>query len=328
MRDSRGKGILLRLGILVVAAVSLFALGYDMRSLARLSANLENKTRISVIMPHRDDGYWTYVVNGAQDGGEQYAAQVDVKVYYPQLNYNIDQMTALIRRQIAAKVDAIIAQGNEDSAYQQALVDAWNKGIRLVLVDTDIADFVPHVYIGTDNYKAGQEMGRQLAALTGGKATVAVLSGQPGYDNLEERYRGLIEIAQAYPDIHFVQLEYDNYDSLTVLNKVKQIKNGNPAVDTLVCIEGTGGQAIGNYDTKEEKKFRYILVFDNMEETLKGLRNGTIDGVEAQEPHQMGLLAVRDIAINGVTQTSRALYTSIRWLTARDADRQVQADEQ
>jgi len=330
MSNSPMKKPIFRWMVLVILAASLFALINDMHSLAQITGNLENKTRISVIMPHRDDGYWTYVVDGAQDGGTQYADQVDVKVYYPQLNYNIDQMTSLIKRQIAAKVDAIIAQGNEDKAYQQALTDAWNKGIRIVLVDTDIADFVPHIYIGTDNYKAGQELGKHLAELTGGKATVAVLSGQPGYDNLEERYRGLTEIAQTYPDIRFVELAYDNYDSLTVLNKLNQIKAINPSVDTLVCIEGTGGQAIGNYYTKKAKQFRYILVFDNMEETLNGLHNGTIDGVEAQEPYQMGWMAVKDIALNSTedTQTSRYVYTSIQWLTAENAEQQEPAYEQ
>lgn len=327
MRYRPMKKLFIRFAVLATVAVSLFILLNDMRSLAQMSGGPESKMRIAVIMPHRDDGYWTYVVNGAQEGGNQFSAQVDVKVYYPQLNYNINQMTALIKRQIAAKVDAIIAQGNEDEAYQKALVDAWGKGIRIVLVDTDIADFVPHVYIGTDNYMAGQELGKRLAALTGGQATVAVLSGQPGYNNLEQRYQGLTEITGEYPGIRFVELAYDNYDSLTVLNRLSQIKASNPDVDTLVCIEGTGGQAVGNYYTKEAKGFKYILVFDNMKETLKGLSNGTIDGVEAQEPYQMGFLAVKDIAQSTAAeaQTSRSVYTSIRWLTAADAAQQEAA---
>ena len=329
MSGSVMKKPVIRLLVLAAAVVSLFVLVSDMQSLAQMTGSLENKARISAIMPHRDDGYWTYVVNGAETGGERYADRVDVKVYYPQLNYNIDQMTALIRRQIAAKVNAIIAQGNEDRAYQQALIDAWNKGIRIVLVDTDIADFVPHIYIGTDNYKAGKEMGRHLAELTGGRANVAVLSGQPGYDNLEERYRGLAEISETYPDIRFITLVYDNYDSPTALSRINQISAQYPQVDTLVCIEGTGGQAIGNNYTKDARKFSYILAFDNMDETIRGLKNGTIDGVEAQEPYQMGLMAVRDIAENAATDTqaNRSVFTSIRWLTAENVDEQEQAYE-
>jgi ribose transport system substrate-binding protein len=170
-------------------------------------------------------------------------------------------------------------------------------------------------------------MGRHLKELTGGNAFVAVLSWQPGYDNLAERYRGLTEIVKTYPGIRFIELAYDDYDSLTVFNRLNQINAQYPQVDTLVCIEGTGGQAIGNYFTKDTKKFRHILAFDNMEQTLKGLRNGTIDGVEAQEPYQMGFMAVKDIAGNvaGDTQTSRSVYTSIRWLTAENADQQEQA---
>ena len=319
------KKTVVRFMILLIAVISLFTL-INVRSLAQMTESLVSKTRISVIMPHRDEGYWTYVVNGAQDGGLKYSDQVDVKVYYSQLNYNVDQMTSLIRRQIAAKVDAIIVQGNEDKLYQQALIDAWNKGINIVLVDTDITDFVPHTYIGTDNLRAGQELGQYLSELTGGKANVAVLSGQPGYLNLEERYLGLIEIIKTNPEIRFMTLAYDDFDSLTVLNKLSEINEQYPEIDTLVCIEGTGGQAIGNYFSKNTTMFKYILAFDNMKETIKGLRSGTIDGVLVQEPYQMGMLAVKDIVDNIATdtRTSRSLFTNIQWFTAENVDQQEQ----
>ena len=60
------------------------------------------------------------------------------------------------------------------------------------------------------------------------------------------------------------------------------------------------------------------------------MQNGTIDGVEAQEPYQMGLMAVKDIADNMATdtQTSRYVYTNIQWLTAENVEQQVPAHEQ
>jgi len=159
---------------------------------------------------------------------------------------------------------------------------------------------------------------------------VAVLSGQPGYKNLDDRYTGLTEISQTYPGIQFVRLEYDNFDSLTVLNKVEQIKAENPEIDTLVCIEGTGGQAIGNYSTESLKKYKYILVFDYMQETLNGLENGTINGVVAQEPYQMGYMAVQNIAENTEegNNVSYSTYTSIRWITKENLDEQVPGYEE
>ncbi len=318
-----------RAALLAVAAC-LLVLGIGVWSAALGKANIEDKVRISVIMPHRDDGYWTYVVEGVEAGAEQYADRVDVKVYYSQLNYNVEQMTSIIKRQIAARVDVIIAQGNEFEDYQNILREAWSKGIQIVLVDTDIENFIPHVYIGTDNYSAGQELGRRLAELTGGQATVAVLSGQPKYKNLEDRYTGLTEISQTYPGIRFVRLEYDNFDSLTVLNKVEQIKAEDPEIDTLVCIEGTGGQTIGIYNAESLKKYKYILVFDYMQETLNGLENETINGVMAQEPYQMGYMAVQNIAesTEDGNNASYSTFTSIRWITKENLDEQVPGYEE
>ena len=164
--------------------------------------------RISAILPHNDYGYWTTVAEGVMEAGER--LPVDTKVYLPQLNYNVAQMTELIRQQIAAQVDAIIAQGIEDETYLAALEEARGRGIRIVFVDTDVPDFPDHLYVGTDNYQAGRRMGERLVQVTGGQARVAVLSGAPGYPNLELRLKGLRDAVRDETGIEITRVEYDH----------------------------------------------------------------------------------------------------------------------
>ena len=119
-------------------------------------------TRVSVILPHFDDGYWTLIEEGLEQSGEKLkkSCGMDVKILKPQLNYNIPQMVELLKQQIAAKVDVLVVQGNNDEEYIDTLKEAWSEGIQIICVDTDIKSFPEHLYIGTDNYEAGKMLGK------------------------------------------------------------------------------------------------------------------------------------------------------------------------
>lgn len=273
--------------------------------------------RISAVLPHKDYGYWTFVANGMQDADER--LPVDVQIYLPDLNYNVALMTELIEREIAAQVDALIVQGIEDPAYIAALEKARDQGICVVLVDTDLTSFQADLYVGTDNYAAGVEMGKRLVEVTKGRANVAVLSGSPEYPNLEERLQGIRDVADDYDNIRILRVEYDQYDAMTVMEKYYAILRDTPQVDTLVAIEGTGGQTLGQMSSTG---FEHVLVFDNPEETLRGLKNGVFDGIIEQQNYEMGIICVEELYQWFTTGafTEDKIFTSVNWITLENLE--------
>lgn len=301
---------------LVIMCLSILYFGVHMESVEKMKE--KNMIRVSVVLPHSDDGYWSNIEKGILEGEADYSDRVDVQIHIPQLNYNIDQMVELIKRQTAAKVDAIIVQGNENKEYVDALIGARNQGIQIVLVDTDILIFPPHLYVGTNNYEAGVLMGEKLAEITGGEAKVAVLSGEAGYANLQERCQGLAAISEKYPLIEFIRLDYDNYDGLTVMNKYNEIHGENPEIDTLVCVEGTGGQTLGAVFKEEQSEYQNIVVFDITEETQKGLKNGIVDGIVSQDTNQMGYQAIKEIVkyMDEGKYSNNCIYTKTGWIAS------------
>lgn len=276
--------------------------------------------RITAVLPHKDYGYWSIMGEGILDGGEEYGA--DVKIVIPRMNYDVAQMTQLIRQETAARVDALIVQGIEDEDYLEALAKAQAQGILIVLVDTDVEGIFPHLYVGTDNYTAGRKMGEAVAAVTGGHGTIAVLSGAENYPNLEERYEGICKALEQYPDLTVACLEYNQYDSLRVMEKYHTIAREYPEVDTLVCIEGTSGQTLGTRLTGETRKFSHILVFDLVEETTQGLRAGAFEGVMEQQQGNMGRISVREIRrqMESGGQWDRKILTDVNFVMAEDPE--------
>ncbi|WMC94305.1 sugar ABC transporter substrate-binding protein [Kineothrix sp. MB12-C1] len=281
-----------------------------------------NTIRISAILPHKDDGYWSLVEEGYLKAEEDNKDKVDIQIYVPQLNYHVDQMVELIERQVAAKVDAIIVQGIDNNNYSNALKKAIDAGIQVVLVDTDIREFPEHLYIGTNNREAGIRMGEELVKITGGQAKVAVMSGDENYWNLEQRYEGLLEVTDQYSGIEIVRLDYDYYDALTVVKIYNEILEENPEVDTLVCIEGTAGQTFGVVFTEPLEDYRHILTFDSSIFTEAGIRNGILDGTMVQGNYQMGYRSVQEVIHYEETgsYTQNNIFTPIYWYSKEDLE--------
>ncbi len=288
-----------------------------------------DKVRVSVILPHSDDGYWSNIEKGITDTAETYKDEMDVQIYIPQLNYNTGQMTELIKQQVAAQVDTIIVQGIDDSDYRKALIKAWRKGIQIIFVDTDLEGFPSHLYVGTDNYAAGVLLGEKLIEISGGAAKIAILSGASNYSNLQERCLGLYESTKAYSDINFVRLDYDNYDGLTVVNKYKKIHTENPEIDTLICIEGTGGQTLGTVFDEKQPEYAHILAFDDSELARQGIKNGVLDGVIAQATWEMGRKTIEETVRYEKTGTysSNCIHTELRWVTLKEIEEETANEE-
>lgn len=249
--------------------------------------------RVAVILPHNDDSYFHDMAESASAHARELG--IDIKVSWPQLNYNIPQITELIREATAAQVDAIITQGAEVPSYQAALEEAARAGIQVVLVDTDIAGGSDYFYVGTDNVEAGRILGRELVRVTGGRAVAAVISGSEHLSNMAQRLEGLEEILDQEPGVELRRVEYGDYDSITIMEKYHLILQEDPDVNVLVCLEGTGGLTFSRVLTPETCPVEHILAFDLTSDSVGGIRAGLLDGVVAQDQRQMGIIALDEV---------------------------------
>lgn len=274
-------------------------------------------TRVTVILPHNDDGYWSLIADGIEEKKDEIGAEyhIDIKTILPQLNYNIPQMTDILKQQIAAQVDVIVIQGNEDPAFRLALQEAYDQGIKIICVDTDLDNFPKHLYVGTDNYKAGEMMGEKLVKLTDGKAKVAVVSGESGYLNLTQRLEGFLDAVKDYAGIEVEDVQFDNYDGLTFMHLYQKL---HEQADTLVCLEGTGAQTLAQVYDDHSTEYRYIIGFDG----YAGVKSRVIDGIVKQDTNQMGRRVVEEIAnyIKTGEYSADNIYTDIKWLTIDNYD--------
>ena len=82
--------------------------------------------------------------------------------------------------------------------FKAEIDKAVAQGIPVICVDSDVADSKRVLYIGTDNFKAGAESLKQIAALVpaGGSVAVITITGQR---NLDDRVAGAADALREFP---------------------------------------------------------------------------------------------------------------------------------
>jgi ribose transport system substrate-binding protein len=65
-------------------------------------------------------------------------------------------------------------------------------GIPVIAIDADSPDSKRIMFIGTDNFKAGQESAKRMSDILKGQGQIVIVT-IPGQPNLDERVRGVTE---------------------------------------------------------------------------------------------------------------------------------------
>jgi ABC-type sugar transport system substrate-binding protein len=107
-----------------------------------------------------------------------------------------------IEEVIGTKPTGLLVNGT-DPAIAQSINKAVAAGIPVIVYDSDIPNSNRHAFLGTNWYEIGQMQGNEIVKLTGGKGKIAYM-GILGLSNMEDGFRGLLDVFKNYPDIEVV----------------------------------------------------------------------------------------------------------------------------
>jgi ribose transport system substrate-binding protein len=281
--------------LLIVAAIALLGAGWF-----RLQADSIPATpRVSVAIVTGGSGpYWQLVASGAHAAAERY--NVDVSVELPEADENLAQQTALLEN-LKGKQLAGIAVSPLDATGQNSLIDELAKSTHLVTFDSDAPSSQRLSYIGTINVMAGRLAAELAQAAIPNGGQVAVVLANLTKNNMVERREGLeaklAKIAADGGDYEVVEWIVDEGSTDRCRELVTAVLDEHP---DLACLIGMNAQhgAILLDVLKAQKKLGKVAViaFDEEEETLKGIEEGTIFGTVVQDPYRYGFDSVGVLA--------------------------------
>ena len=129
-----------------------------------LAATLSAAPKIGVLLKGRS-AFWAAVEKGAIASGQQLGAEVVVKS--PVSESDISVQIQLLNALAAQGAEAIVIAPINKEALAIPIASIAIKGVKIIVIDTQLTGKAAPVFVGTDQEASGQAAGRLLAKLVG-----------------------------------------------------------------------------------------------------------------------------------------------------------------
>src|SRR5450432_3458993 len=124
--------------------------------------------------------YWQEAQAGLTDA----AKQLGVKAEFDGPDkFDPQEELSAFQKAVALKPSGILISASRPELFHDAINAAIIVGVPVIAVDSDAPDTKRVLFIGTDNFRAGQESGKRMAQILKGQGRIAIVS-IPGQLNL------------------------------------------------------------------------------------------------------------------------------------------------
>jgi ribose transport system substrate-binding protein len=186
-----------------------------------------------------------------------------------------------------------IAISPVDPENQTTLInDAAQKAL-VFTQDSDAPKSNRVCYIGTDNVAAGRQAGKLITDVLPDGGPIMLFVGKLDAKNAQERIQGIKETI-AGTKITIIDVRTDDADTVRAKSNAADTLVRHPEVKALVGLWSYNGPAIVSAVKEAGKAGKVqIVTFDEADETLAGIRDGSIHGTIVQQPYEFGYQAVK-----------------------------------
>ena len=259
----------------------------------------QQKLKIAIIPKGKQAIFWKSVHAGANIGA---VTSKDVEIIWksPQTEGDRVQQISIVEQCVKEGVSGIVLSPVDYTALVGSVSMAMKKKIPVLIFDSALKgkpgkDFIS--FVGTDNMKAGNLAGENLAKLLNGKGKVVLLRYVKGQASTTEREEGFLEAIAKHENIRMIVK--DSYAGATVdeakkasRNLLSQLKEA----DGIFCPNelSTIGMLLTLRDANLTGKVKFVG-FDTPAPSVEALKKGEVSALIAQDPARMGYLSVKTI---------------------------------
>jgi ribose transport system substrate-binding protein len=234
--------------------------------------------------------YWQEASAGLTDIGK--TAGVKVEMVGPGSFAPSEELTAF-QQAVGQHPSGILVSVSDPQLFKEPIDKAIMQGIPVICIDADAPGSSRVLFIGTDNFRAGQESGKRMADLLGGQGQVVIIT-LAGQLNSEERVRGVNEALKKYPGVKVLQTIDDKGDARVAYDAIAGLLAKKQKIDGIICLEASGGEGAADELHRADMTGKIkILAFDKDPQTLDGIERKWITATVVQKPYVMAFYGVR-----------------------------------
>ncbi len=262
--------------------------------------NLEIKKNISIIVKMKDSDYWKTIKMGADAAAKEF--NIDVRFSAPNEEVDIKGQVDMVEHAIKQKTDALILAASDYEALAKVTEKAYNAGIPVIAIDSELNSKKILSFIATDNRDAGRKAAAELVKVAGDNCRVAVMSSVKGTGNARQREEGIDEVLAKYPHVKIVAKEYCSSNVDIARELTNKILSGKVKADAFIALNDMSSigvaEAVKQMALTSKVK---VIAFDSTPEEIDYLEEDVIQTTIVQNPFNMGYLSVKYAvdAING-----------------------------
>ncbi|MCI3902823.1 substrate-binding domain-containing protein [Streptomyces spectabilis] len=263
----------------VIAAVSLWNNGSSGTS-----------TKVGLSLSTLNNPFFVQMKEGAQAEAEK--AGVDLTVTDAQ--NDASQQANQLQNFASGNMKAVIVNPVDSDAVGPAARAANKAGIPVVAADRGVNKADVATLVASDNVAGGRQAAKALAGKLGGKGTVVVLQGTAGTSASRERGQGFAEGIKAFPGIKVVAKQPADFDRTKGLDVMTNLLQSHSGVDGVFAENDE--MALGAVKALGDKAGKSVSVvgFDGTPDGLAAVADGTLYASVAQQPKELGRIAVRN----------------------------------
>lgn len=257
------------------------------------AAMTDSKNLKLAFVTNNASDYWTIARKGVEKADAE-LENVKVEFKLP------GEGTAAEQKRI---VDDLVSTGVSgiaispvDPDNQTQFINEISKKTLVLTQDSDAPNSERALYIGTDNVAAGRQAGELIkeALPNGGKIMLFV--GKSDARNAAERTQGIKEALNG-SKVEIIDVRTDDTDRVRAKSNVSDTLVKYPDVVALVGLWSYNGPAILNAVKDANKVGQVkIICFDEEDETLAGVKEGSIFATVVQQPYEFGYQSVKIMA--------------------------------
>lgn len=259
---------------------------------------------------------WPYMSDGIKTADEVFGTNTKLT---GSDELDIDAQIRGIENAIRTDADGIItASAAMSRQFEQAIQKAHDAGIPVVLIDGDMPESNRNCYIGTNNIEAGRMAGEEMAKAANGSAEIAIVTSEIDSSNQKERVEGFMQVCELQENMNVLEILECHSDSLEIVEKVSELLEKRPEINSLYLTEGTAGIVVGNIIKNREQEMT-VVAFDAFESTLEYLKEGIYDAIIDQSMYEEGYMAVEVLCqILDGKEVEDTIYTEAVSITAEN----------
>ncbi|MFE6172341.1 substrate-binding domain-containing protein [Streptomyces sp. NPDC056464] len=225
-------------------------------------------------------------------GAEAEAKKLGVDLTVTDAQNDASQQANQLQNFTSSGVGAIIVNPVDSDAASNSVKAADKANIPVIAVDRVVNNAKTDTLVASDNVAGGELAAKSIAEKLGGKGKVVILQGQAGTSAARERAQGFANGLKAYPGIQVVAQQPADFDRTKGLDVMSNLLQAHPDVQGVIAANDE--MALGAIKALGSKAGKSVSVvgFDGTPDGLKAVEGGTLYASVAQQPTQLGRIAV------------------------------------